>query len=173
MPRYAAFLRGINVGGTRIKKEALCEPFSALGFEDVTTFRASGNVLFEAPRSSAAKLAAQIEKRLADDLGFTRAVTFIRTGAEMRALAETQPFKPKPGQKIHVMLLLKKPAKSVLDFATKDDQLALGPREVFWMPKGGMADSEIDLKAIEKLAGPTTLRTQGTIQEIASRWFQR
>ena len=173
MPRYAAFLRGINVGGTRIKKEALCEPFGALGFEDVTTFRASGNVLFEAPRTPAKKLAAQIEKRLADDLGFARAVTFIRTAAEMRALAQADVLTPRAGQKVHVMLLLEKPVKSVLDYATNDDQLALGPREVFWMPKGGMADSELDLKAIEKLVGPTTLRTKGTIDEIAKRWFQR
>jgi len=171
MPRYAAFLRGINVGGTRVKKEDLCAPFSALGLEDVTTFRASGNVLFDAPRRSPKTLAKQIEEGLAADLGFTRAVTFIRTAAQMRALAEMKPLEPKPGQKLQVLLLLTKPAKSVLDFATKDDQLALGPSELFWLPKARMTDSELDLKAIENLIGPTTMRTKGTIDEIASRWF--
>lgn len=171
MPRYAAFLRGINVGGTRIKKDDLCKPFSDLGYDEVTTFRASGNVIFEGPKRSAAKLKEEIEGRLAADLGFTKAVTFIRTSAEMRALAESQPLKVKSGQKMHVMLLLKKPAASVLEFATKDDQLALGPKELFWLPKARMTDSELDLKAIEKLIGPTTMRTKGTIDEIAQRWF--
>ena len=171
MPRYAAFLRGINVGGTRVKKDDLCAPFTALGLDEVDTFRASGNVIFEGPRMGAAKLQKQIEERLAADLGFTKAVTFIRTPAEMRALAESQPLKPRDGQKMHVMLLLKKPAQSVLDFATEDDQLALGPKELFWLPKARMTDSELDLKAIEKLIGPTTMRTKGTIDEIASRWF--
>src|SRR3954470_1002794 len=151
VPRYAAFLRGINVGGTRIKKDDLCAPFSALGYEEVTTFRASGNVIFDGPKRGAAKLQKEIEERLAADLGFTKAVTFIRTPAEMRALADSKPLNVKAGQKLQVMLLLKKPAKSVLDYATKEDQLALGPKELFWLPKAGLSDSELDLKAIEKL----------------------
>ena len=118
MPRYAAFLRGINVGGTRIAKDDLCAPFRALGLEDVATFRASGNVVFEGPRESSTKLAKRIEERLGADLGFSRAVTFIRTAAEMRALASEDPIPRKPGQKLHVMFCLKKPAASVLEYAT-------------------------------------------------------
>jgi uncharacterized protein (DUF1697 family) len=171
VPRYAAFLRGINVGGTRITKDNLCAPFRELGFEDVTTFRASGNVIFEGPRESATKLAARIEERLASDLGFTKAVTFIRTAAEMRALAAGDPLPRAPEQKLHVLFLLKKPAASVLDHETADDKLALGTKELFWLPKGRMLDSEIDLKAIEKLIGPTTTRTKGTVDEIAARYF--
>jgi hypothetical protein len=34
-----------------------------------------------------------------------------------------------------------------------------------------MTDSEIDLKAIEKLIGPTTTRTKDTVDQIAARWF--
>jgi uncharacterized protein (DUF1697 family) len=171
MPRYAAFLRGINVGGTRITKDKLCKPFSALGFEDVTTFRASGNVIFDAPRAAAATLAAQIEQRLADDLGFTKAVTFIRTAAEMKAIAELDPLPPEPEQKLQVMLLLRAPDKAVLERATADDRLALGPRELYWLPKARMTDSELDLKAIEKQIGPTTTRTKGTLDQIAERYF--
>ncbi|MEA2497313.1 MAG: hypothetical protein QOJ29_5224 [Thermoleophilaceae bacterium] len=171
MPRYAAFLRGINVGGTRITKDKLSAPFSQLGLEDVTTFRASGNVIFEGPRESATKLAKRIEDRLAADLGFTKAVTFIRTRAEMRALAELNPIPASDDQKVHVMLLLKAPPKQVLELATDADKLALGPRELFWRPEGNMSESELDLKAIENLIGPTTTRTKGTIDQIAERWF--
>lgn len=46
MPRYFAFLRGINVGGHRIKMDRLREHVEALGFEHVETFIASGNVIF-------------------------------------------------------------------------------------------------------------------------------
>jgi uncharacterized protein (DUF1697 family) len=171
LPRYAAFLRGINVGGTRIAKDKLCEPFNALGFEAVTTYRASGNVIFDAPKEPATKLAARIEQRLADDLGFTRAVTFVRSEAEMRALAKEDPFPREPDQKLHVMFCLKKPPASVLELATKDDQLAIGKRELYWAPQGRMTDSELDLKAVEKLTGPNTMRTKGTIDDIAARWF--
>ena len=171
MPRYAAFLRGINVGGTRIGKDDLCAPFSALGFEDVTTFRASGNVIFDAPKASATQLAKRIEQRLADDLGFTRATTFVRTAAEMRALAADDPIPREPDQKLHVWFLLKKPPASVLKLATEEDQLVIGKRELYWGPAGRMTDSELDLKAVEKLVGPNTVRTKDTVNQIAERWF--
>ena len=48
MTLHAAFLRGMNVGGQRITNAELRDEFEALGFESVTTFRASGNVIFEA-----------------------------------------------------------------------------------------------------------------------------
>ena len=171
MPRYAAFLRGINVGGTRITNEKLRGPFEALGLENVQTFRAAGNLVFDAPRTSAAKLAKQIEERLAADLGFTKAVTFIRTAAEMKALAEADPIPRRGEQKLQVMFLLRKPDPKVLEFGTKSDPLALGPKELFWRPEARMTDSDIDLKAIEKLIGPTTMRTKGTIDEMAKRFF--
>jgi uncharacterized protein (DUF1697 family) len=172
VPLYAAFLRGINVGGTRIGKDDLCAPFTALGFEEVTTFRASGNVIFEAPRQSATALAKQIEKALADDLGFTKATTFIRTASEMRALAADDPFPREPDQKLHVFFCLKKPPAAVLELATESDQLKIGKKELYWAPEGRMTDSELDLKAVDKLIGANTARTKGTVDEIAARWFQ-
>jgi uncharacterized protein (DUF1697 family) len=171
VPRYAAFLRGINVGGTRIAKDDLCAPLRALGFEEVTTFRASGNVIFDGPRESPTKLAARIEKALADELGLTRATTFIRSAAEMQALAADDPFPRAPDQKLHVLFCLKKPPAKVLELATDSDKLRVGKKELYWAPDGRMLDSELDLKAVEKLIGPNTMRTKGTIDQIAARWF--
>jgi uncharacterized protein (DUF1697 family) len=171
MPRYAAFLRGINVGGTRISKDDLCAPFTALGFEEVTTFRASGNVIFDAPREPATALAKKIETALADDLGFTKATTFIRSAAEMRALAKDDPFPREPDQKLHVLFCLKKPPAKVLELALPTDHLKIGKKELYWAPEGRMVESELDLKAVEQLIGPNTMRTKGTVDEIAARWF--
>jgi uncharacterized protein (DUF1697 family) len=179
VPRYAAFLRGINVTGSRIKADALCAPFAELGFENVATFRASGNVIFDAPRASAPALARRIEQRLADDLGLTRAVTYVRTAAEMRELAANDPFPPKAvaasNGKLQVMLLGRKPAAAaqtaVLAMASAEDLLAFGARELFWLPSGGYLETALDLKAIDKLLGPTTHRTKGTVDQIAAKYF--
>lgn len=44
---YAAFLRGVNVGGKNIIKMAdLKQMFALLGINDVSTYIQSGNVLF-------------------------------------------------------------------------------------------------------------------------------
>ncbi|MBI1730339.1 DUF1697 domain-containing protein [Candidatus Acetothermia bacterium] len=53
MTRYAAFLRGINVGGKKIIKMAeLREAVESLGFRNVRTILASGNLLFDAPETN-------------------------------------------------------------------------------------------------------------------------
>ena len=63
--RYVALLRGINVGGkTLIKMEDLKACIEALGLDGVSTYIASGNVLFETSQRSAAKLEAKIERAI-------------------------------------------------------------------------------------------------------------
>ena len=60
--RYVALLRGINVGGkTLVKMADLRSCLEDLGLDDVSTYIASGNVLFTSPERSAAKLEAEIE----------------------------------------------------------------------------------------------------------------
>ena len=63
--RYVALLRGINVGGKSVIRMAdLKECVERLGFDDVSTFIASGNVLFDAAERDAAKLESAIERAL-------------------------------------------------------------------------------------------------------------
>lgn len=178
MPRYAAFLRGINVVGSRIGKKELGAPFEEIGFEDVATFRASGNIIFNAARQPAAKMTDRIEKALFKALGYQVAV-FLRTESEVVAIACHQPFASAvvaaSKGKLQVVMLLAKPAaparKKVLAMATDDDPLAFGDRELYWLPNGGTRDSALNLKTIEKLLGSTTMRTKGTVEQIAAKHF--
>jgi len=63
--RYVALLRGINVGGkTLIKMAELRTCAEELGLDAVATFIASGNLLFESPERSAAKLETRLERAL-------------------------------------------------------------------------------------------------------------
>ena len=60
--RYLALLRGINVGGrTLVKMADLKACFEDLRFAEVSTYIASGNVLFESDEDDAAALAMTIE----------------------------------------------------------------------------------------------------------------
>ncbi len=59
-------LRGINVGGKALVKMAdLKACVEGLGFDDVSTYIASGNVLFESGERDAAKLERKIERAIA------------------------------------------------------------------------------------------------------------
>lgn len=177
MDRYVAFLRGMNLGKRRIKNEELRKHFEAMGLEEVATFRASGNVIFATPKPEAeAKLAARVEAELDSRLGYDAPV-FLRSEKEMAAIAAQAPFPAakvkKSKGKLQVSLLKKKPSaaarKKVLALASDEDLLALEGRELYWLPSGGLLESDLDLKAIEKLLGADTRRTMGTIEQIAAK----
>lgn len=89
--KYIAFLRGINIGGRRVKMERLRELFAELGFDDVRTFIQTGNVFFDAPEQNAAALAGKIEQHLAASLGYA-VPTFLRTVAEVEQVLRLAPF---------------------------------------------------------------------------------
>src|SRR3712207_3124941 len=91
MPRFIALLRAINVGGHTVKMDHLRELFASLGFSNVETFIASGNVIFESPNTDAQALERQIERHLRQALGYDVA-TFIRSTSELRAIADHRPF---------------------------------------------------------------------------------
>lgn len=93
MPRYVALLRGINVGGHKpVSMDRLKKAFETLGFRNVKTLLASGNVLFEAPPASAAALIRKIEAKLEQTFGHEIG-TILRTIEDLQDLAAADPFK--------------------------------------------------------------------------------
>jgi uncharacterized protein (DUF1697 family) len=179
MAEYAAFLRGINVGKAhRVGSAELRACFEKVGLTDVTTFRTSGNVVFDGDGASPDELRSRIEEGLESRLGYDVSV-FLRSADEVRAIAAQQPFSPaqveKTKGKLQVMMLTGKPApgprKSVLGLATDEDALAFGDRELYWLPSGGMSDSDLDLRAIWQVLGTNTIRTKGTVQQMAAKFF--
>lgn len=175
MAVYAAFLRGINLGKSRrVKNEALREIFESLGLEGVATFRASGNVIFEA--KPAGNLGSRVEAGLAESLGIEVTV-FLRTARQVKAIAAREPFSNKElaasAGKQQVALLPRKPPaparRDALTLASDADRLAVEGTELHWLPRDRMSGSELDLKTLESLLGPWTMRTMGTIEQIAAK----
>jgi uncharacterized protein (DUF1697 family) len=177
MDRYVAFLRGMNLGGRRITNEALRSHFEALGCAEVATFRASGNVVFAADGKEGA-LAKRLEAGLQERLDYEVPV-FLRSAGELTAIAATEPFEAKAVEasagKLQVALLREAPpvsaCKKAMALSTGADRLAIEGRELYWLPSGGMSESDLDLKALATALGPTTIRTKGTIDQIAARHF--
>ena len=106
-------------------------------------------------------------------------VVFLRSADEVRAVADHEPFAPElvaaSMGKLQVLLLPEKPAaaarEEVLSLASDDDRLSFGVCELYWLPSGGTLESTLDRARIEKLIGPTSSRTKGTMEELARKFF--
>ena len=85
MPRYVALLRGINVGGkTLVKMAELRACLQELGLDDVSTYIASGNVLFQTGERDAARLEAAIERAIERRFGLAVKVVVLDRPAYAR-----------------------------------------------------------------------------------------
>ncbi|MCB0874962.1 MAG: DUF1697 domain-containing protein [Solirubrobacterales bacterium] len=175
---YAAFLRGMNLGNRRITNDDLRAEFERIGLDSPQTFQAAGNVVFESSNESESALTKLIESELEAGLGYP-VPTVLRSRPELEELVVAEPFPAEDVKgskgKLQVMLLAAKPTaaarKRVLGHATDQDRLAFGARELFWLPSGGMSDSDLDLRAIEKALPTATTRTRGTIERLAAKFL--
>jgi uncharacterized protein (DUF1697 family) len=173
---FIAFLRGINVGGRNtVPMAALKKAFEAMGFRDVRTVLASGNVVFEAPGKDP-RLDLMISKGLEKAFGFPVKVV-VRTVGELRTLVASDPFKgvaSGPDVKLYVTFLAQeKPGLSGL----RPSSAAKGVRIVRVAP--GEILSAVTLSAgagtpelmafLEKAVGhEVTTRNWQTVIKLAS-----
>ncbi|MEV0002235.1 DUF1697 domain-containing protein [Micromonospora sp. NPDC050980] len=91
MTRYAALLRGVNVGNAQLAMADLRRVVTDLGHTDVKTYLQSGNVVFTSPPTRGEVLAEGIAARLADELGL-RVPVLVRDGGELAAVAGSSPY---------------------------------------------------------------------------------
>jgi uncharacterized protein (DUF1697 family) len=89
--RYVALLRAVNVGGRKVEMARLRAAVAELGFENVATYIASGNLFFDAPSTSKAKLTARLEDQIAATFGIEVPV-ILRTLPELEAVCALDPF---------------------------------------------------------------------------------
>ena len=76
--QYLTLLRGINVGGSNIiKMTDLKSCFEKMGFDDVTTFIQSGNVLFKTAEKDKTKLTDKIEQELSERFSYSSRIVLV------------------------------------------------------------------------------------------------
>lgn len=178
MPKFIAFLRAINVGGHVVKMDQLRQFFEALGFANVETFIASGNVIFDAKSKDTNALQHRIEKHLHKALGYEVA-TFVRTLAELDHVANHRPFAESEmgrlGNTLYVGFIADNPAKAVAQkvesLATEVDELKVTGREVYWLLHTNFSDSKLSGAVLERTLGmKATFRNINTVRRILKKY---
>jgi uncharacterized protein (DUF1697 family) len=174
--RLIAFLRAINVGGHVVTMDTLRREFEALGFTDVETFIASGNVIFTARDTDIAALEKKIEARLLKTLGYEVA-TFVRTCDEVAALAGYRPFPAaQTGDEATIYVgFIERPltaadTRAVMTFKTDVDDFRVKGREVYWLRKTRQTESPFKYVSLEKkLKIRVTFRGINTVARLAAK----
>jgi uncharacterized protein (DUF1697 family) len=179
MPKYVAFLRAINVGGTHVvKMDHLRGLFESLGFKNVATVIASGNVIFDSPSKSATALEKKIESHLQTALGY-EVVTFVKSTSDLKAIAEYRPFDDAAmdatGHVLYIGFLTGSPSDEakhkLASLATEDEEFHFSGHELYWLRRKQFSDSKLSGPLLEKTLGMrTTLRNSTTVKKIASQY---
>jgi uncharacterized protein (DUF1697 family) len=178
MPKYVAFLRAINLGGHTVKMDDLRCLFEEMGFSNVETFIASGNVLFEAASTNPRELELKIEASLHNSLGYNVA-TFIRTADELAEIARYDPFRAAGteagGSTLYIVFAAGPPGEQamqkLLALASDANQLHTIGSEIYWLCRTSFSDSGFSLALLEKALGlPATIRNATTVKKIAKKY---
>lgn len=169
MPRYAALLGSINVGGNRLSMADLRSALERAGFGQVETVVASGNVLFDHAAAADAKLEGEIAAIVKDGFGIDTFAA-VRTRGELEAALKESPFAGKGEDKlVHVHFLAGQPTKAQFDTLIADhegrgeEKLAPGTRALHIDFVSGAGNSKLTGPFIERRLG-----CKGTARNVRS-----
>jgi len=169
--RYVAFLRAINVSNRRLKMDALQALYIEMGFGNVATYIASGNIIFE---SHSPPLVDDLELRFDSRFGFASQV-FLRTSAQVSGIIAANPWS-RDSSLVDVSLIEGIPpgsASRMLEGTVEaPESIVVDGSEVFFLREGkGIPTVHKESSTVRVLGMATTRRTLTTIERIATRFL--
>jgi len=174
MARYVAFLRAVNVGSRRVDMGRARAVLEALGYDDVSSYVNSGNLLFSGAGRTTAHEAA-IRSALEDEFGL-ELTTFVRTAAQVRSLATEKPFgEIAQGHTHFVLLPLQKltaaQCAAVESMSNDQDEVVVVGRDVHWLIRARSIETSLGPKKWrDVLEGmPTTARNTTMVERLAAK----
>jgi uncharacterized protein (DUF1697 family) len=163
MPVIISMLRAVNVGGRRVKMDALRALYETLDLRDPQTYVQSGNVVFGTRVRDLRRLATSIEEAIQKAFGFHSDV-ILRTAAEMKSVMERNPFAGREEiapSKLLVVFYAADPApggaEKIRSLEGFPEELHLDGRELYIYFPDGMGRSKLPFAAIDK-----AMKTPGT-----------
>jgi uncharacterized protein (DUF1697 family) len=171
MTRYAAFLRGVNVGGVNLKMADVAKVLEDAGFTNVRTILATGNILLDS-RSGVDAVRKKAEKALRDGFGYDAWVLAYQLDT-VRAISERFPFEREvDGHHSYVTFVTDKDVLDELAELGKDagdhEKIKRGKGVVYWqVPNKGTLDTTIGKTMGKKrYKSSTTTRNLRTVEKV-------
>ncbi len=172
MARLIVLLRGVNLAGhNRVSMPKLREALEESGFEKVSTYVQSGNVVLSSA-ASPKRVGSQVERLLAERFGLDIRIV-VRTRAQLAAVVKRNPFgKVATNPKLYPVTFLEKapPAEVVRKLeaaaAAKEQVVQLGRELYAWHPDGVGRSKLAVLMSGKRLGVTGTARNWRTVARL-------
>ena len=165
-----ALLRGVNVGGqTTLPMAELRRAAEGMGYDDVSTYIQSGNLVFRTSDSASA-----VEDGLATaiaELGGVRPAVMVRTLAQLRKAVDGNPFirRGEDAQLCHVVFAARATKSALagldLDAYAPEEAIAAGKELYLFLP-GGVGRSKLAGDLAKNQAAVGTMRNWRTVTKV-------
>jgi uncharacterized protein (DUF1697 family) len=171
MTVYISILRGINVSGQKsIKMTELKALYESMGFEEVSTYIQSGNLVFRTAKKPASDT---LHQAIKDRFGFDVPV-ILRSATEWKKVTNSNPFikdKNKDVTKMHVVFLAEKPDKSTAEklnsYRHEPEAFNIQGKEIFLYCPNGYGKTKLSNNNIEKATNTcATTRNWKTVNKL-------
>ena len=164
-----ALLRGVNVGGRTLAMADLRTICTQLGYEGVTTYIQSGNVILRTDPARAAQVPAELAQAILAQTGMSVDV-LVRSGAELSAVLGGNPFGGPDATDPYVTFLAAPPVGASIDpDAGLPDRFVLGDRVVYVSCPGGYGRTVLNNAFFERRLGVSaTTRNWRTVERLAA-----
>ncbi len=176
MTRYAAFLRGVNVGGINLKMAEVAAALTDAGLAEVRTILATGNVTLDSPKAADA-VRATAEKALRQQFGYD-AWVLVYPIKKVQAIVDGYPFEAEvDGYQSYVTFVsdgeVLEELAALAEDAGADEKIARGPTSsgvIYWqVAKNHTLDSTIGKTMGKKrYKSSTTTRNMRTLVKVLS-----
>jgi uncharacterized protein (DUF1697 family) len=173
MTTFIVLLRAVNVGGRKVEMAALRALAEKLGFTDVRTYIASGNLVVSG-KGTAAQVQAKLEAAITKEFGLEVPV-IVRTAEQWQAYLQVpKPFAKAAAERPNGLLVgfPQEPpkadaAKVLAARAVNGEVLALHGDALWVYYAEGVAGSKLTPASIDKAMGsPTTARNLNTVRKL-------
>lgn len=173
--KYCAFLRGINVNGTRMKMAEVCEVFENCGMQEVSSVLATGNILFSSEKAES-ELKPILENKLSSHFGY-EAFLFLKTENEVKGILEKNPFQA-ANNFHHYVFITSENTASLLNEKFEICQKSEGEKGIlladvfYWqVEKGNTLDSDFGkILGNKNFKEKLTSRNINTLEKIALKF---
>ncbi len=174
MYTYISMIRGINVGGKRIKMADLKDLYQNMGFGSVKTYIQSGNVIFKSDNADQEYLTESIQQKILETFNYHVEIV-IRTNDEIKEVIKSSPFKDREDKYLHVTFLSDNPQEKLVQELFQNsgeiingyEEFKINSREIYLYLPYGYGRTKLNNNFFEKkLHLNATTRNWKTVNKL-------